>query len=250
VRPAAGAPLAAARYRLDSAPFAGRTGAGVRVAVIDSGIQAPHPHVPAVAGGASLVVDAERGAVAVEEGAYADRIGHGTAVAAAIHEKAPGAQLLAVKVFRVKLATSAALLAAAIEHAAARGARILNLSLGTESDAHAALLETAVARARSAGGLVVAALESSGRPCYPGWLAGTAAVVADAACARDEIGVVRRDSRVVFRASPLPRPIPGVPPERNLSGVSFAVANVSGFLARLFEGGEGLDVEAVLARLG
>jgi hypothetical protein len=31
-------------------------------------------------------------------------------------------------------------------------------------------------------------------------------------------------------AAPYPRPIPGVPPDRNLSGISFAVANVSGFL--------------------
>jgi hypothetical protein len=30
----------------------------------------------------------------------------------------------------------------------------------------------------------------------------------------------------------LPRPIPGVPVERNLSGLSFAVANATGFLAR------------------
>ena len=37
--------------------------------------------------------------------------------------------------------------------------------------------------------------------------------------------------RMRVRASGLPRPIPGVPPERNLRGVSFAVANVTGILA-------------------
>jgi hypothetical protein len=36
----------------------------------------------------------------------------------------------------------------------------------------------------------------------------------------------------VFKASPYPRDIPGVPRERNLNGVSFAVANMSGFVAR------------------
>ncbi|HMA22912.1 MAG TPA: hypothetical protein VKP00_02930, partial [Gemmatimonadaceae bacterium] len=40
-----------------------------------------------------------------------------------------------------------------------------------------------------------------------------------------------------FSASPYPRPIPGVPQERNLAGVSFAVANVTGFLARAIESG-------------
>ena len=34
-------------------------------------------------------------------------------------------------------------------------------------------------------------------------------------------------------ASGFPRPIPGVPPERNLRGVSFAVANATGLLARV-----------------
>jgi hypothetical protein len=36
-----------------------------------------------------------------------------------------------------------------------------------------------------------------------------------------------------LRAAGYPRPIPGVPPERNLKGVSFAVANATGAIARL-----------------
>jgi len=36
----------------------------------------------------------------------------------------------------------------------------------------------------------------------------------------------------VFLASPYPRPIPGVPVTANLQGVSFAVANMTGFVAR------------------
>ena len=50
---------------------------------------------------------------------------------------------------------------------------------------------------------------------------------ADATCQRDAF----RYTGGVFYASPYPRPIPGVPVERNLSGVSFAVANVSGLAA-------------------
>ena len=34
-------------------------------------------------------------------------------------------------------------------------------------------------------------------------------------------------------ASPYPRPIPGVPVERNLHGISFAVANATGLIARV-----------------
>ena len=42
-------------------------------------------------------------------------------------------------------------------------------------------------------------------------------------------------SRPLFRASGYPRPIPGVPREKNLAGISFAVANATGFIARGIE---------------
>jgi hypothetical protein len=40
--------------------------------------------------------------------------------------------------------------------------------------------------------------------------------------------------RLSFVAPGFPRPIPGVPPDKNLKGLSFAVANVTGLLAALF----------------
>jgi hypothetical protein len=75
---------------------------------------------------------------------------------------------------------------------------------------------------------------------------GVIAVAADAGCPRDRFRF--RDG--VFWASPYPRPIPGVPVERNLSGASFAVANMTGFAARMMalDGREGL--QAALIRQG
>jgi hypothetical protein len=50
---------------------------------------------------------------------------------------------------------------------------------------------------------------------------------------REGVSVVDLDGGGhALRASGYPRPIPGVPPERNLSGISFAVANATGALAR------------------
>ena len=141
------------------------------------------------------------------------------------------------------------MLARALECAADRGARIINLSLGSENPAHRAVLESAVAYATGKGAVVVAALESNGAPCYPGSLPGVASVRLDPSCPRDEIQVLGGGEGVTFGASPYPRPIPGVPPERNLSGVSFAVANVSGFLARLVEGMDALSFAEIVARL-
>jgi subtilisin family serine protease len=87
------------------------SGHPVRIAIVDSGIYAGHPHVHGVAGGVSLVP----GAAADD---YLDRHGHGTAVAAAIREKAPAAELIAIKVFDRELSTTAGDLARAIESAA------------------------------------------------------------------------------------------------------------------------------------
>src|SRR3954462_1863060 len=54
------------------------TGAGVRVALIDSGVNAQHSHVGFLAGGVAFSVAAD-GKVQEQED-YSDRIGHGTAL--------------------------------------------------------------------------------------------------------------------------------------------------------------------------
>lgn len=221
------------RLTLNHALFAGRTGRGVRIAVVDSGIAPGHPHVGAVAVGVSL---------ALSVGDTLDRIGHGTAVAAAIREKAPDAALVPVKVFDRALATDARTLAEAIRWAADNECHIVNLSLGTGNAEHSAVLQTAVSYAVARGTRVVAAYESDAVRWLPGSLVGAIGVVGRSDIEREEL-VAELDAP--FEQSPVgasiyPRPIPGVPRERNLSGISFAVANVSGFLARWMEarGGE------------
>jgi subtilisin family serine protease len=222
----------------------------VLVAVIDSGVAQPHPHIVGTASGASIGVDPSDHSIRVLEGTFGDRIGHGTAVAAAIQEKAPDAALFAVKVFDGKLTTSAAVLAAAIGLAAGRGARLINLSLGTTNEQHAGLLEEAARDAAERGVLIVSALEVDGAPSFPGSLPGVLAVRGDASCARDEIRLSAHGSTALLAASPYPRPIPGVPPDRNLSGISFAVANATGFLARLLEAVDATSLGDVLLGLG
>jgi hypothetical protein len=72
----------------------------------------------------------------------------------------------------------------------------------------------------------------------PGSLQNVAGVTADWSGDRDQLEVeLRPGATPRFAASAYPRPIPGVPKERNLAGVSFAVANVTGFLARALETG-------------
>jgi subtilisin family serine protease len=209
--------------------LAEHTGKGVRIAVIDSGVVAAHPHVGGVAGGLAIRDD---GSVHDD---YVDELGHGTAVTAAIREKAPGAEIIAIKVFVRALKTDIATLVRGIDEAAARGADLINLSLGTSKSEHRRLLEAAVARARAKGALVVAANDDGGVRWLPGCLEHVVAVRADWSCDRHTYAVGFVEDRLMLSTSAYPREIPGVPRERNLNGVSFAVANATGFVARALE---------------
>jgi subtilisin family serine protease len=225
--------------------LADRTGKGVMVAVIDSGVHATHPHVGGVTGGIAIRDDG----MVVDE--YVDRLGHGTAVTAAIREKVPDAELFAIKVFWRSLATSVTTLVKAIDEAASRGAHIINLSLGTAEMSHRDILAEAVTRAGQRHALVVAAHDDGGVRWLPGCLDEVIAVRADHTCARDSYGLAVVEDRTVLTSAPYPRDIPGVPRERNVNGVSFAVANASGFVARVLEmspGADAAEIFAVLAR--
>jgi len=221
--------MSAVRFTLDDATFAPWTGRGITIGVIDSGINANHPHVGRAESGVHLLADGE-------DEDTTDRLGHGTAVAAAIREKAPGVALVAVRVFDRSLATSGDVLARAIHWAADHDCSLINLSLGTANPASDEPLREAVAHAQRCGAILVSARAYDGVRCLPGRLEGVAGVLVDRQCARDEMRLsIDTDGTPVFCASGLPRPIPGLPEERNLSGISFAVANVTGFLARFLE---------------
>ena len=215
--------------RLDAAAFRGRTGRGVSIAVIDSGAHPRHPHLGPLAGGIALTPDG------TAHDDLVDRLGHGTAVTAAIQEKAPGARVRVARVFHDELATSARTLAKAIDWAGEQGCRVANLSLGTPRQSRIEVLQPAVDRAVQRGTLVIAAYSHEGERWLPGSLPGALGVCLDWDLPRDAARVGRRDGRRVLYASGYPRPIPNVPPERNLNGISFAVANATGMVALAVE---------------
>ncbi|MBG0565888.1 type VII secretion-associated serine protease mycosin [Actinoplanes aureus] len=194
-RVAAGVPFEVAAYapgRLSGLA----TGAGVRVAVLDSGVDPRHPHLRGrVAAGRDLLrggVDGRR-----------DCVGHGTGVASVIAGRpvagsgfrglAPDVTIVPVRVSEqsdaggavVGSRGSAAQFAEAIEWAAGR-AQVINISLVmTEDDVR---VRRAVAAAVGAGVVVVAAAGNAGRvgdgnpvpfpAAYPGVI-GVGAVTAE-----------------------------------------------------------------------
>jgi hypothetical protein len=192
----------------------------VKIAIIDSGIHPGHPHVGEIAGAVQITQSGEGNDPI-------DRLGHGTAVAGAIREKVPDAQLYAVKVFDNRLTANIDVILRALEWCRAHGMDLVNLSLGTANPAHReSFLRVLSPHFGDNDILVVSAAN-----VLPGSLPEVIGVLPDPDCPRDTF----RYHEGVFHASPYPRPIPGVPVDRNLQGVSFAVANMTGLAARVLK---------------
>ena len=215
------------------------------VGVIDSGIHGGHPHIGAAVEGAGFDQDG-----CVHED-IVDRLGHGTAVAAAIQDLAAAAHVCPLKVFDRTLDTSVEALVAAIDWAAVHELPLVNLSLGTRDRSRADALAEAIGRAQTAGTIVVAAGSDRDVDWLPGTLdlAGAIRVELDWACPRGSHTVAGSPATPLFRACGYPRPIPGVDPERNLKGLSFAVANLTGIAARTMIESGLRDHRAVVAEL-
>lgn len=222
------------------------TGSVVRIAVIDSGVHASHPHIGGVAGGVGIDSEGH------EHDDYVDRLGHGTAVTAVIREKSPEAEILAVKVFDRELAATGAALVAGCEWALRARADLVNLSLGTLNTEHEPALGDVVKKLRAGGAIVIAAGAQDGDRWLPGSLPGVWGVTLDWSILRDEAHVLFAEDSVIFRASGFPRPIPGVPPDKNLKGLSFAVANTTGVLAAILarEPGDASPAEKLMRAIG
>ena len=140
-----------------------------------------------------------------------------------------------MKVFDGALRSTARALFRALEWAIERRVDIVNLSLGTANAAHAERFEQLVQQALSAGIVIFAAKDASGSPCFPGCLDGVFGVSLDEQCERTSYRALETPGGLALMASGNPRPIPGIPQDRNLQGISFAVANMSGFAARALE---------------
>jgi subtilisin family serine protease len=151
------------------------TGRGVRVAVIDSGINADHPADGGMVRGYVRIVE-EQGRYRYDESPHADQFGHGTACAGLIHKVAPAADLYSVQVLSATGAGSGGAFAAGVHWATEHGMQICNLSLGTtHRDFYASLHELADA-AYFKNVILVTAANNMPQPSFPSMYASVIAV--------------------------------------------------------------------------
>lgn len=144
----------------------GRTGRGVRVAVVDSGIDAEHPALTGkIKGSVEAVV--EGGRVTFRESQSGDAAGHGTACAGIITAIAPDVELYSVKVLGANASGSGDMFLAGLDYAVKQRMEVINLSLGTTKPQYHSPLHDLLDMAYHAGCIVVAAANNLPQPSFP-----------------------------------------------------------------------------------
>jgi subtilisin len=158
--------------------WGGASGAGVTVAVVDSGVDASHPAVGAVDRAIALRWDPVAQEVVSSEGPHDDLYGHGTACAGIIHRAAPGATIWSVRVLGQRLTGKGVVFAAGLRWAIKQGARVVNLSLSTGREDYFGLFHEIADEAAFAGVVLVCATNNVPAPTYPGQFSSVISVAA------------------------------------------------------------------------
>src|SRR5258707_6564353 len=106
------------------------TGRGVRVAIVDSGIDTEHPDLKGKVR-ESVEAVAEDGKINFHPSTSGDQAGHGTACAGIITSIAPDVELYSVKVLGPNASGSGEMFLMGVDYAIKQKMQVVNLSLGT-----------------------------------------------------------------------------------------------------------------------
>jgi subtilisin len=146
------------------------TGAGVQVAVVDTGIDPDHPALEdSVCGGVAVEYDPEAETrVRVEpDEPLRDLSGHGTACAGIIHSLAPEASIHSVRVLGRDMRGKAYQFAGGLRWAIDNGMRVINLSLSTSREEYYGLFHRLSDDAYFSNVILVSAVNNIPAPSYP-----------------------------------------------------------------------------------
>ena len=119
--------------------WGGSTGKGVRVCILDSGIEVDHPDVGELAGAVAVEVG-EGDEITVVEDIEGDLCGHGTACAGIVRSIAKDCELFSVRVLGAGFTGSGTALLGGLRWAVEQGFNVINMSLSTTKSQFAGLL--------------------------------------------------------------------------------------------------------------
>lgn len=217
-------------------------GSGVRVAIIDTGVEADHPRVNGRLVASYGIQPNDDGSVAIAPCQPLDVCGHGTAAAGQVQRVAPAADLISVRVLGESREGSSEALVSALQWVVDQNIHVVNMSLSTMRLALALRIGHAVDELYARGIPCVCAkgYQQHGRD-YP-------------TCFGASIGVTYdqlEPAELRYRAGDLVEFIaPGVDATvawqhgsmRKVTGSSYATPLVTGIIARILAASPGLSV--------
>jgi len=211
------------------------TGRGVRVAIVDSGIDTEHPDLKGKVRD-SVEAVAEDGKINFHPSTSGDQAGHGTACAGIITSIAPNAELYSVKVLGPNASGSGDMFLVGLDYAIKQKFQVINLSLGTTKRDYFGPLHDLLDRAYHGGCIVVAAANNLPYPSYPSIFSSSIVSVVKRA-GGDPFNFGYRYGHVIELVAPgveVKTTWPGGG-YRQLTGNSFACPYIVGIIALLME---------------
>lgn len=208
------------------------SGRGVRVAIVDTGVEVEHPALEgAVKSSHEVVFQGRR--LMCRPSRSGDPVGHGTACAGIIHSLAPQAELHSLRVIGRDASGTLDQLIFGLRWAIEQKMDIINLSLGTVQKRQISTMQELIDRAYYNGQIVVAAANNHRQVCYPAYFASLVAVdnqaFDDPEAFHYRLG---EPIELVAHGIYVKAPSPGGG-YRWFTGTSFACPHISGLTARL-----------------
>ncbi|HUF07278.1 MAG TPA: S8 family serine peptidase [Candidatus Binatia bacterium] len=159
--------------------WGGATGAGVRVAIIDSGLENDHPRLLGRVVENVTVEMGEGGPTVIADGSV-DMFGHGTACGGIILSLAPEVELVSIRVLGADLRGKGTAFAAGLEWAIEQGLHVCNLSLSSKSESLYPIFHDLADRAYFQAMALVSAANNVPAPSYPSLFSSVFSVAAHA----------------------------------------------------------------------
>ena len=222
--------LAQARAQL----AAGR-GRGVKIAVLDSGIDVTHPWLAGLTLADDLAIVEQDARLLVAPGEGKDVYGHGTAIAGILRELAPEAEIGSFRVLGEQLRSRTLIIREGARQALDRGYHILNCSFGCSREDHVLLYKDWIDDAYLRNRHVIAACnnEDFHRREWPGHFP-TVLTVKCTRSDRADAWFCRAGQMVEFAARGADLEVAWLGgTQKKVTGSSFAAPHVAGLLARL-----------------
>ena len=119
--------------------FGGSTGKGVRVCILDSGVDPSHPSVGELESAVAISIGDDEEVVATDD-TEGDVSGHGTACAGIVRQLAPEASISSVRVLGANFTGSGNVLLGGLRYAIEQGFDVINMSLSTTKKPFASIL--------------------------------------------------------------------------------------------------------------